>query len=64
MEFLDKASKILNQVFVCIGGVFLAGMVLLSCSNILLRIVWLPVKGTYELMGFFGAIVTAFALDG
>ena len=24
--------------------------------------VWVPVKGTYELMGFFGAIVAAFAL--
>jgi TRAP-type C4-dicarboxylate transport system permease small subunit len=62
MEFLDRASRILNQVFVWIAGVFLGGMVLLSCSNIFLRIVWVPVKGTYELMGFFGAIVTAFAL--
>jgi TRAP-type C4-dicarboxylate transport system permease small subunit len=62
MEFLDKASKILNQAFIYIAGVFLVGMILLACSNILLRIVWLPVKGTYELMGFFGAIVTAFAL--
>ncbi len=62
MEFLDKASRILNQVFVWIAGVFLVGMILLACSNIFLRIVWLPVKGTFELMGFFGAIVTAFAL--
>jgi TRAP-type C4-dicarboxylate transport system permease small subunit len=26
------------------------------------RIAWIPIKGTFELMGFFGAIVTAFAL--
>ena len=62
MEFLDRVSKILNQVLVCIGGIFLAGMVLLICSNIFLRIVWLPLKGTFELMGFFSATVTAFAL--
>jgi TRAP-type C4-dicarboxylate transport system permease small subunit len=62
MEFLDRVSKILNQVLVCIGGIFLGGMVLLICSNIFLRIVWLPLKGTFELMGFFSAIVTAFAL--
>lgn len=62
MEFLDRVSKILNQVLVCIGGICLAGMVVLICSNIFLRIVWLPVKGTFELMGFFSAIVTAFAL--
>ena len=62
MEFLDKFSRVLNQVLIWIAGVFLAGMILLTCSNIFLRIVWLPVKGTFELMGFFGAIVTAFAL--
>jgi TRAP-type C4-dicarboxylate transport system permease small subunit len=62
MKVLVTLSKILNQVFVCLAGVFLAAMILLSCSNIFLRIVWVPVKGTYELMGFFGAVVTAFAL--
>jgi TRAP-type C4-dicarboxylate transport system permease small subunit len=62
MEFLDKLSKVLNQVLIWIAGVFLGGMILLTCSNILLRIVWLPVKGTFELMGFFGAIVTGFSL--
>lgn len=62
MEFLDKISRLLSQVFVCIAGVFLAGMILLTCSNIFLRLVWVPVKGTFELMGYFGAIVTALAL--
>lgn len=37
-------------------------MILLTTTNIFLRIVWMPIKGTFELMGFFGAIVTAFAL--
>jgi TRAP-type C4-dicarboxylate transport system permease small subunit len=62
MEFLDKLSRFLNQALIYIAGLFLVGMILLTCSNIFLRIVWLPVKGTFELMGFFGAIVTAFAL--
>jgi TRAP-type C4-dicarboxylate transport system permease small subunit len=62
MEFLDRVNKILNQVLVCVAGVVLTAMILLICSNIFLRIVWLPVKGTFELMGFFSAIVTAFAL--
>jgi len=30
--------------------------------NILFRLVWVPVRGTFELMGYFGAIITAFAL--
>jgi TRAP-type C4-dicarboxylate transport system permease small subunit len=62
MEFLDKASRFLNHVLMWIAGVFLVAMILLTCANIFLRIVWLPVKGTFELMGFFGAIATAFAL--
>jgi TRAP-type C4-dicarboxylate transport system permease small subunit len=37
-------------------------MILLTCANIFLRLVWVPVKGTFELMGFFGAVATAFAL--
>jgi len=62
MELLDRISRVLSQVLVWTAGVFLVAMILLTCANIFLRLVWMPVKGTYELMGFFGAIVTAFAL--
>jgi len=62
MRFLDRASKFLNTLLAWIAGCFLVAMVLLTCSNIFLRIVWLPIMGTFELMGFFCAIVTAFAL--
>jgi len=62
MDFLDKISRSLNQILIWIAGVFLAAMILLTCANISSRLVWLPVKGTFELMGYFGAVVTAFAL--
>ena len=62
MEFLDKFSRLLNQTLLWFSGVFLVGMILLTCSNIFLRIVWIPVSGTFEIMGFLGAISTAFAL--
>jgi TRAP-type C4-dicarboxylate transport system permease small subunit len=45
------------------GSFFLVTMIVLTCSNIFFRLVWIPVKGTFELMGFFGALVTAFALS-
>jgi len=60
--YLEKISSLLNQLLLWVAGITLVGMVLLTCSNIFLRVFWVPVKGTYELMGFFGAIVTAFAL--
>ena len=62
MDRLEKLSRVLNRLLLWTGGLFLVAMVLLTCANIFLRIVWLPVPGTYELMGYFGAIVTAFAL--
>ena len=62
MTFLEKFNHLLNCLLTLIGGTFLVAMVLLTCGNIFSRNVWLPIKGTFELMGFFGAIVTAFAL--
>lgn len=62
MGFLDKVSQFLNRILVWIAGCFLATMVLLTCTNIFMRSVWVPVAGTFELMGYFGAIVMAFAL--
>ena len=62
MAFLEKTVHLLNRYLSWIAGIFLVAMMLLTCSNIFLRIIWLPVKGTFELMGFFGAIATAFAL--
>ena len=62
MEILDKISVVLNRLLLWIGGVFLVGMMVLTCANILFRLAWVPIRGTFELMGYFGAIVTAFAL--
>jgi TRAP-type C4-dicarboxylate transport system permease small subunit len=45
-----------------LAGLALVVLVALICSNIFLRAVWVPIKGTFELVGFLGALVTAFAL--
>jgi len=62
MKTLDRINHFSNRIFISIAGCFLMGMVLLTCANILLRLIWQPISGTYELMGFFGSVVTAFAL--
>jgi len=62
MHALEKISRTLNLLFIWVAGICMAAMILITCANIFLRLVWIPIKGTYELMGFFGAIVTAFAL--
>ena len=44
------------------AGAFLIAMILLTCANIFIRQFYIPIRGTFELMGYAGAVVTAFAL--
>jgi TRAP-type C4-dicarboxylate transport system permease small subunit len=62
MALLEKINEILNKILLGCAGFFIAAMVVLTCANILLRLVWVPLSGTFELMGYFGATATAFAL--
>ncbi|MBA3009272.1 MAG: TRAP transporter small permease [Proteobacteria bacterium] len=62
MDFLMRINKFLNKVLTLTGGVVLIGMILLTCANIVARQVYVPIQGTFEIMGYAGAVVTAFAL--
>ncbi len=44
------------------GGVSLLALTLLATTNVALRVFRVPVSGTYEVVSFLGAIVTAGAL--
>jgi TRAP-type C4-dicarboxylate transport system permease small subunit len=62
MVFLDKISEFLNRTLLWMAGLFLIAMILITGGNILARLFGHPLRGTFELMGYFGAVVTAFAL--
>ena len=62
MEALEKVTALLNRILIVVAGVVLAMMIFLTCANVFIRTVWVPIKGTYELMGYFGAVITALAL--
>jgi TRAP-type C4-dicarboxylate transport system permease small subunit len=62
MNRIHRLNAGFHRVIMVIAGVFLVAMCLLTCANILLRTVWVPVPGTYELMGYFGAVVAALSL--
>jgi len=62
MGVLERISQFLNRILVWMGGVFLVAMVILTCADVVLRIVWVPIRGSVELVALFGSIVTAFAL--
>lgn len=62
MRLLERFSSALNRILMFVAGGCLAVMVALTCANIVLRFFRLPISGTFELMGFLGAVTVAFAL--
>ncbi|MDM8516275.1 TRAP transporter small permease [Desulfobacterales bacterium HSG16] len=62
MSKLEKIRDWINRSLIYIAGSFLMAMIFLTCANICLRLFGTPVRGTFELMGFFGAISASFAL--
>ncbi len=62
MQLLLKISHGLNSVLLWAGGALLVAMMLLAGANMLFRGIWVPIMGSYELMGFFGALTIAFGL--
>lgn len=62
MPMLETLSRRLTQVLAVIGATAVAGMIALTVGNIALRILWKPIKGSVELIGFLGAVAAAFAL--
>ncbi|WP_462323299.1 TRAP transporter small permease [Desulfoplanes sp.] len=61
---MKKIIQLANNTLFCLAGLCLMGMVALACSNMVLRFCGQPIKGTFELMGFLGAMVAGLALAG
>lgn len=61
-ERLDSLNAMACNLLKVVAGVFMLGMMLLACANMLLRAAGNPIVGVFELMGFFGAVVTALSL--
>src|SRR4030042_4786872 len=59
---LEKISRLLNKWSIWIGGAALLLMIGIACANMLMRPMGAPLKGAYELVGFFAALTVAFAL--
>lgn len=62
MRYLDILRIWANRVLALLAAASLLAMVCLACANIVLRAAGNPVEGTFELMGFLGALVAGFSL--
>lgn len=54
---INDLLKKLTRIQLAIGGCVLILMICLTCANILLRQFGMPVRGTFELMGYMGALI-------
>ncbi len=63
MDFLDKINIFLNKILMFLGSIAVLFLMSLATINVCLRFFFnAPYRGAYELVGFSGAIVIAFAL--
>lgn len=62
MKFLEWLNAFLNRILLVLGGVAVLALMTLATANVVLRIFYAPIRGTYEIVSFLGALVIAFAL--
>jgi len=58
-------AKVTNRVSAGLNGISAAAVMfimLLTCADVVMRFFGRPIPGAYELVGYFGALIVAFAL--
>jgi TRAP-type C4-dicarboxylate transport system permease small subunit len=58
----DKVVSSVTRFFDRIAQAGVMAMMLLVVGNILLRVIWKPIFGTYDYVEFIGALMVAFAI--
>lgn len=62
MVYLERAVYLLSRWSDRVAQGALVTIMLLIVGNVLLRIAWEPILGTYDLVSFLGAVLISFAL--
>ena len=62
MAVFTREVRRLSNFLNLVAGWSLVGMTALTCADVILRIFRHPILGTYEIVGFLGAIVASFAM--
>lgn len=62
MVYLERSVYLLSRWGDKLAQVAMVAIMLLIVGNVLLRIVWKPILGTYDIVSFLGAVLISFAL--
>jgi TRAP-type C4-dicarboxylate transport system permease small subunit len=62
MMRIHKELTRISTLFNTLAGAAVVVMMLLTCADVVLRLLRHPIPGTYELVGFLGTVIVSFAL--
>ncbi|HAJ28139.1 MAG TPA: TRAP transporter small permease, partial [Syntrophus sp. (in: bacteria)] len=62
MQRVDRLVNTASRNVNTIAGAAVMAMMLLTCADVVMRLFDRPIPGTYEIIGFLGALAVAFAL--
>ena len=62
MIHLTRGITLVSRGFNALAGASVVAMMLLTCTDVVLRLFRHPVPGTYEMVSFLGTFVIAFSL--
>lgn len=62
MQTLDFINTVLNRFMAVIAGICLVGIMVVMVLNMILRVVYVPMIGTYDYVSWLGVVAIGFAL--
>lgn len=62
MDLLDRLLEKFVAVFRIVGAISLTGMMLMTCTDVILRALGSPILGAVEIVGFMATVVLACSL--
>jgi len=62
VKHFEKSIRAVSQVCDRVAQLAVVAMMLIAVGNIVLRVIWRPVYGTYDMITVVGSIAVAFAL--
>jgi TRAP-type C4-dicarboxylate transport system permease small subunit len=64
-RFMSRIARTITRIsagFNTLAGTAIVLMMLLTCADVVLRLLRHPIPGTYELVGFLGTVIISFSL--
>jgi TRAP-type C4-dicarboxylate transport system permease small subunit len=62
MVRIERATAAVSRWFNYVACTGVVVMMLLSCADVMLRLLGLPIPGAYEMVGLLGAVIISFAM--